>query len=216
MVLCWVITFAASSCQSLKKNKQEPENLIGGPAFWTDGLQDGSAEARAMRGDFFLKQNALEEGVRKHSSGMQSIIMKVGEGVLPGANDIVTVKYKMKRIDGTLLDDSENDKQLPEFRMADVIEGWKEALVQMRVGSEWRLFVPPHLAYGDEGLAQIPGGQTLIYDLELIGVREDSKVIQNRRLRLLKRIKLNDRKGKYEKGKGPGPGVRLDNLDLIE
>ncbi len=186
------------------------------PIFWTDGLQEDSSEARAMRGDSFLKQNALVKGVRKHGSGMQSSIMKEGDGLLPGINDFVTVRYKMETIEGALLDSSSNDNDLAEFRMADVIEGWKEALLKMRVGSEWRLFVPPHLAYGDEGLAQVQGGQTLIYDLELVATREDSKVTQGRRLRILKRIKANKVKDESEERRRTGPGLIRDNLDLIE
>jgi FKBP-type peptidyl-prolyl cis-trans isomerase len=213
--MCCLLTFVTSSCYSLK-NKNETEQLKDQPIFWTDGLQEDSSEARAMRGVSFLKQNALVKGVRKHRSGMQSSIKKGGKGPFPGINDIVIVRYKMKTIEGTLLDDSSNDNELAEFRMADVIDGWKEALVKMRVGSEWRLFIPPHLAYGDEGLAQVQGGQTLIYDLELVGAREDSKVTQGRRLRLLKRIKANKVKGTSEKSGSAGPGLLLDNLDLIE
>jgi FKBP-type peptidyl-prolyl cis-trans isomerase FklB len=213
--MCCLLTFVTSSCYSLK-NKNETEQLKDQPIFWTDGLQEDSSEARAMRGVSFLKQNALVKGVRKHRSGMQSSIKMGGKGSFPGINDIVTVRYKMKTIEGTLLDDSSNDNELAEFRMADVIDGWKEALVKMRVGSEWRLFIPPHLAYGDEGLAQVQGGQTLIYDLELVGAREDSKVTQGRRLRLLKRIKVNKVKGTSEKGGSADPGLLLDNLDLIE
>lgn len=213
--MCCLLTFVTCSCYSLK-NKNGTEQLKDQPIFWTDGLQEDSSEARAMRGASFLKQNALAEGVRRHRSGMQSSIMKEGKGAFPGVHDIVTVKYKMKTIEGTLLDDSSNDNELAEFRMSDVIGGWKEALVKMRVGSEWRLFIPPHLAYGDEGLAQVQGGQTLVYDLELAGVREDSKVTQGRRLRLLKRIKANKIKGTYDKSGSSGPGLLLDNLDLIE
>tara|TARA_B100001250_G_C19773056_1_gene778157 strand:- start:994 stop:1635 length:642 start_codon:yes stop_codon:yes gene_type:complete len=213
--MCCTLTFVACSCYSLK-SKSGTESLKDVPIFWTDGLQEDSSEARAMRGDSFLKQNALVKGVRKHGSGMQSSIMKEGDGLLPGINDFVTVRYKMKTIEGALLDSSSNDNDLAEFRMADVIEGWKEALLKMRVGSEWRLFVPPHLAYGDEGLAQVQGGQTLIYDLELIATREDSKVTQGRRLRILKRIKANKVKDESEERRRTGPGLIRDNLDLIE
>ncbi len=169
-----------------------------------------------MRGISFLKQNALVKGVRKHRSGMQSSVIQEGNGPFPGMNDIVSVRYKMKTIEGALLDHSPNNNELTEFRMEEVIEGWKEALIRMSVGSEWRLFLPPHLAYGDEGLAQVQGGQTLICDLELVGLREDSKVTQGRRIRLLKRIKTNKIQGTSDKGRRNSPGLLLDNLDLIE
>jgi len=210
--LCCLVPFFISSCNSLK-DKNGPSESKDRAVFWTDGVQENSAEARAIRGNSFLKRNALVEGVRSHRSGMQSLVVKGGNGPFPGMNDIVTVKYRLVTIDGTLLDDGDGPAQ---FRMTDVIDGWKEALVKMRVGSEWRLFVPPHLAYGDDGLAQVPGGQTLIYDLKLIGVKEDSKVTEGRRLRLLKRIKANKIRSSSEEGPGTGQGLLLDNLDLIE
>ena len=213
--LCCLASLVISSCQSVKGTKG-PETKKDQVSFWTDGVQEDSAEARAMRGNSFLKRNALAEGVRRHRSGMQSLVMREGDGPFPGMNDIVTVSYSLRAIDGTLLDDSSDGDGAAQFRMTDVIEGWKEALVKMRAGSEWRLFVPPHLAYGDEGLAQIPGSQTLIYDLKLIGVREDSKVTEGRRFRLLKKIRADKVRHSSGEEKGPGPGLILDNLDLIE
>ena len=65
-------------------------------------------------------------------------------------------------------------------------------------------------------MAQVQGGQTLIYDLELVATREDSKVTQGRRLRILKRIKANKVKDEPEERRRAGPGLIRDNLDLIE
>ena len=78
-----------------------------------------------MRGISFLKQNALVKGVRKHRSGMQSSVIQEGNGPFPGMNDIVSVRYKMKTIEGALLDHSPNSNELTEFRMEEVFEGWK-------------------------------------------------------------------------------------------
>jgi FKBP-type peptidyl-prolyl cis-trans isomerase len=213
--MCCLASLVIISCQSVKDRKG-PVPTKDHAVFWTDGVQEDSSEARAMRGNSFLRRNASAEGVRKHRSGMQSLIMREGDGPFPGMNDIVTVSYSLRTIDGTLLDDSSDSDGPAQFRMTDVIEGWREALIEMRTGSEWRLFVPPHLAYGNEGLAQVQGSQTLIYDLKLVGVREDSKVTEGRRIRLLKRIKADKVRRSQGKGKGPGPGLILDNLDLIE
>jgi hypothetical protein len=50
------------------------------------------------------------------------------------------------------------------------IDGWKEALQHMKVGSEWELFVPTDLAYGQEEMGRIPPNSTLIFELELLGI----------------------------------------------
>jgi FKBP-type peptidyl-prolyl cis-trans isomerase FklB len=51
----------------------------------------------------------------------------------------------------------------------EVLKGWSEALKLMPVGSNWQIFIPPDLAYGDEGEGQdIPPGSTLVFDVELV------------------------------------------------
>jgi FKBP-type peptidyl-prolyl cis-trans isomerase FklB len=52
-----------------------------------------------------------------------------------------------------------------------VIKGWTEGLQLMTVGSKWRFFIPPQLAYGDRQVStQIGPNSTLIFDVELLGI----------------------------------------------
>jgi peptidylprolyl isomerase len=72
--------------------------------------------------------------------------------------------------------DSSLDRSQPfSFRIGvgQVIKGWDEAVIDMKVGEKRRLVVPPQLAYGDRGVGSIiPGKSTLIFDVELLEVEE--------------------------------------------
>ena len=61
-------------------------------------------------------------------------------------------------------------------KLNNLIEGWKQALVLMPVGSKWQIFLPSDYGYGDRGAgANIPGGATLIFELELLDVKPEKK-----------------------------------------
>jgi FKBP-type peptidyl-prolyl cis-trans isomerase len=57
------------------------------------------------------------------------------------------------------------------FKVNGVIAGWQEALVLMKPGAKWQIFVPPELAYGASPRSGIPGGSLLIFDVELLSVK---------------------------------------------
>ena len=86
----------------------------------------------------------------------------------PGRNSVVTVHYTGKTINGRTFDSSRSGVA-PAFRLRDLIPGWIIALQQMHPGDRWEVYIPAEQAYGRLSQPGIPGGSTLIFDIELIG-----------------------------------------------
>ncbi len=122
-------------------------------------------------GEAFLAENKTKPGVQTFPDGLQYKVLKEGNGPIPQPGDIVTVNYRGTLIDGTEFDSSYRHGQPAKFPVTGVIRGWTEALEHMKAGSEWQLFVPPDLAYGERGMPpQIQPDSTLIFDVELLSV----------------------------------------------
>lgn len=133
------------------------------------------AENMLAAGKRFLAENAKKEGVKTLPSGLQYKIMEEGTGRTPSETDSVTVHYKGTLIDGTLFDSSYRRKKPATFPVNGVIDGWTEALLLMKEGAHWKLFIPPELAYGDKRTGSIEPNSTLIFDVELISVQSGEK-----------------------------------------
>jgi FKBP-type peptidyl-prolyl cis-trans isomerase len=83
----------------------------------------------------------------------------------------VRVHYTGKLIDGTEFDSSVKRGEPAEFPLDQVIPGWTEGIQKMNKGGKIKLYVPPHLAYGDDGRPGIPPGATLVFDVELLDIK---------------------------------------------
>lgn len=129
------------------------------------------AENKAI-GEEFLADNKEKNGVTVTNSGLQYKIIKTGNGKIPKENDKVKVHYKGELIDGTEFDSSYKRNEPTSFRANQVIEGWKEALTMMPVGSKWIIYIPQELAYGKEEQGEIKPYSTLIFEVELFGISE--------------------------------------------
>ncbi|MAT70500.1 MAG: hypothetical protein CMJ58_13360 [Planctomycetaceae bacterium] len=118
----------------------------------------------------FLKQNATQQGVQVTPSGLQYQVLKQGAGASPAATDVVRTHYTGRLIDGSVFDSTQGGPPAT-FPVNQVIPGWTEALQKMKVGDQWRLFIPAELAYGPDGFGDaIPPHSTLIFDLQLLGI----------------------------------------------
>ena len=123
-------------------------------------------------GTAFLARNAERDGVITTASGLQYEVLAAGDGPSPAATDLVTVHYTGTLIDGTVFDSSVERGQPAEFPANRLIPGWVEALQLMQVGDKWMLYIPSDLAYGERGAGGAIGpNQTLIFEIELLGVR---------------------------------------------
>ena len=122
-------------------------------------------------GQAFLAENAQKEGVVTLDSGLQYQVITLGEGQKPTATNQVTCHYHGTVISGNVFDSSVERGQPARFPLNRVIKGWTEGLQLMPVGSKFRFFIPPHLAYGERAVsAEIGPNSTLIFDVELLGI----------------------------------------------
>jgi len=129
------------------------------------------AEKVLAAGKRFLAENEKNEGVTTLPSGLQYKVIKEGTGKTPTAADSVMVHYTGTLINGTEFDSSYKRKKPATFPVNGVIDGWTEALLMMKEGSQWKLFIPPELAYGDKRAGSIEPNSTLIFEVELISVQ---------------------------------------------
>jgi FKBP-type peptidyl-prolyl cis-trans isomerase FklB len=132
------------------------------------------AEAKRAEGEAFLAENAKRDGVKVLPSGLQYLESRPGTGAQPTAESMVVVNYRGTHINGEEFDSSYARGEPAKFPASGVIPGFREALLNMREGAKWRIFVPSDLAYGEKGAGdRIGPNETLIFDLELIEVVKD-------------------------------------------
>ena len=97
--------------------------------------------------------------------------LKVGEGSEVVKYNIVTVNYTGWLTDGTKFDSSLNPGRSP-FRFTvgggQVIKGWDEGLIGMKVGGKRKLTIPPSMGYGNQDMGVIPSNSTLIFEIDLL------------------------------------------------
>ena len=132
---------------------------------------NGKIDAQKEAGKKFLEENQNKEGVVTLPEGIQYLVLKEGEGKQPSVSDSVTAHYKGALLDGKEFDSSFKRNQPFTARLTQLIKGWQIAIPLMKEGSHWRLWIPSDLAYGDRGAgSDIPGGATLMFEVELLKV----------------------------------------------
>ena len=151
------------TCQ-MQKNKETEEKAK---------LQ---AEANAAIGTHFLEENKKKKGITTTESGLQYEVIVQGTGPKPALTDTVKTHYHGTLIDGKVFDSSVERGEPIDFPLSGVIRGWQEGLQLMNVGSKYRLYVPSDLAYGSQQMGPTIGpNTTLIFEVELLGIKKDGK-----------------------------------------
>jgi FKBP-type peptidyl-prolyl cis-trans isomerase FklB len=122
-------------------------------------------------GNAFLAENGKKDGVVTLPSGLQYLVIIEGSGPKATIRDRVKVHYHGTLINGTVFDSSVSRGKPATFGVSQVIKGWQEGIPLMSAGAKYRLFIPAHLAYGNQAAgAKIKGGSTLIFDVELFEI----------------------------------------------
>lgn len=133
--------------------------------------QMADMEKAKKEGEDFLAENAKKPGITVTASGLQYEVVKEGTGAIPIDTSSVTVHYRGALIDGTVFEDSYKNNQPATFKVNEVIPGWAEALMLMKEGATYKLYIPSELGFGAMGGGPIPANSVLIFDVELITVK---------------------------------------------
>ncbi|MBS1577162.1 MAG: FKBP-type peptidyl-prolyl cis-trans isomerase [Bacteroidetes bacterium] len=135
-------------------------------------IQMEKSKGTIEAGEKFLAENKKRPEVKTTSSGLQYEVIKEGTGVRPTPEDSVTCHYAGSFIDGNEFESSYKRGEPITFALRGVIPGWTEGLQHMTVGSKYKFYIPYRLAYGPQDYNSIPGGSTLIFEVELLDVKK--------------------------------------------
>jgi FKBP-type peptidyl-prolyl cis-trans isomerase len=141
-------------------------------AFVNGRREQVRAAARQKR---LSEKNALFAALKQNTnvvelpSGLRYEIVKPGQGPCPKPGQMVIVDFTARLADGTVFDRTDNEPL--HLEVGSVTRGFNEGLQKINRGGRIRLYIPPELGFGDVaasgGVAGIPAGSTLIYDVEL-------------------------------------------------
>lgn len=122
----------------------------------------------------YLARNAGEAGVITTESGLQYKVLEEGAGPSPTAADVALVGYKGTLLDGTVFDEN------PQTAMPvdGVVPGFSEGLQKMKKGGKYRLWIPPHLGYGEQAAGPIPANSVLVFDVQLHDFKSKADIMR--------------------------------------
>ncbi len=119
----------------------------------------------------FLRELATKDDIQSLNGGVLYKILHKGEGVKrPTLQSVVSVHYEGRLINGRTFDSTRQNSYPETFRLREVVEGWQVALQQMSVGDRFMVYIPSDMGYGDRTIDNIPGGSTLVFDIELLAI----------------------------------------------
>jgi FKBP-type peptidyl-prolyl cis-trans isomerase FkpA len=153
-----------------KKLLAEPETFQQKINQLAQARMKVSADKQKEKSKEFLEKAAKEKGAQKSASGLVYVSLKEGAGAQPKETETVKVHYTGTLVDGKVFDSSVKRGQPAEFALNQVIKCWTEGVAKMKVGGKAKLVCPSAIAYGDEGRPSIPGGATLVFEVELLEI----------------------------------------------
>ena len=162
MTVVIAMSILLSACEDGKKEA----------AFRADLIDKALNDENAKAGDAFLAKNGALPGVVTLPSGLQYKVIQSGAGVTPKLQDTVEVNYEGRLITGDIFDSSYKRNKTSTFPLKGVIAGWRKALLKMRVGDKWAIYVPSDLAYGATSPSKhIAANSALIFEIQLIAIK---------------------------------------------
>lgn len=121
--------------------------------------------AERQAAEAFMAGKAKEPGIRSLDGGVLYRVIRPGKGPHPTDGNVVTITFEGRLMDGTVFDESSKPV---ECEVSKFITGFSTALKAMPLGAEWEVYVPWQLAYGAQGIGDIPPFSALSFHLHLI------------------------------------------------
>ena len=132
--------------------------------------QNNDMQANLIQGEEFLKNNLLEDGVVEIKSGLQYLVLELGDGESPSLDQTITADFHGTLLDGSVFWSSIDNGEPLVVQLSQLIPGCQESISLMSEGDSWRVFIHPDLAYGEAGRPGIPANSALIFDISLLAV----------------------------------------------
>lgn len=167
-----------------KLGKQEkiaiPAAIVGAAILFFGGqlwsLVTGSSQTQQAASQASTATTTAQEIIMQNVSktkGLEAYDIKVGDGAEAKAGQTVTAHYVGYLVDGTKFDSSLDRKEPFTFVLGagKVIKGWDVGIAGMKIGGIRRLVISPELAYGSQAIGPIPANSTLVFEVQLLGVK---------------------------------------------
>ena len=163
--------FAAALKDEVSKLKMTPENAQMFLQMYFETASVREAEKTKAEGEAFLASNKTKQGVITTESGLQYRVITEGTGKKPTLEDVIIIHYTGKLLDGTVFDSTMDRNEPLTYPVNGFVEGWKEGLQIMPVGSKYIFWIPSELAYGEYGMPPtIKPNSMLEFEMELLGI----------------------------------------------
>ncbi|HEY8330122.1 MAG TPA: FKBP-type peptidyl-prolyl cis-trans isomerase [Pseudomonas sp.] len=170
------VALGIEDAMAKKEQRLTDEQLMEAFGFLQKRAEERMAalgDENAKAGKKFLEENGKREGVVTTASGLQYEVLKKADGAQPKADDVVSVHYEGKLVDGTVFDSSIKRGAPIDLPVGGVIPGWVEGLQLMHVGEKYKLYIPSELAYGAQSPSpMIPANSVLVFELELLSIQK--------------------------------------------
>lgn len=155
--------------KSAEQMKKEQEEMMKN--------QNQAAAAQIQTDEEIISKYLTENNIKaeRYESGLYYQKTKDGKGESPKQGNMLSVHYTGMLMNGTKFDSSVDRGQPFSFQVGvgQVIRGWDEGLMKMKVGEKGTLFIPSGMAYGPQGSGQlIPPNSVLKFEVELLGISE--------------------------------------------
>lgn len=160
------ITLSSEQMAKLNSDFQAEVKLVEEHAAKNDPIVKAGEE-------YIANLLASDKGYKKTASGLVYKITEQGVGPNFKETDRVRVKYKGMHVDGTTFDSS--DKPIT-FDLNRVVPGFREAILLMRQGAMMTAVMPPSIAYGSRATGPIKANETLIFEIETVGLDNEGSL----------------------------------------